>query len=350
MTKAGITAAAGGVALVVLFVPIVRKACVRWRLYDWPGPLKIHKRPIPRLGGVAVTLAILGGALFSIHFSAMGEIPVFAAMSLICTVGGIDDVYGLSVVVRLALQVVAGALLWFGCGNFVVLDSSMLGLLASCVFTAAIVNSLNLLDGSDGVASGVAGIIAVGYGVLAWPTSDRLALAIAWALAGSCAGFLPFNLPAKIFLGDSGSTVLGLCVAFLGLSFYRSSFSVSEGPRLLFPLMVAGFPLLDMALAMIRRIRIRASPMSGDRKHFYDLLLARRMSARSVALVCYGVTTLFVLIGSIGERAAPAVFTLLASLGVGALLIMEIRLGTLRQDTPGRSKALTEMNQASKVS
>lgn len=350
MTKAGIAAAAGGVALVVLLVPIVRKVCVRWKLYDWPGPLKIHRQPIPRLGGIAVTAAILGGALFSVRFSAMGEIPVFAAMILICAVGALDDIYGLSAVVRLAAQMVTGALLWFGCAKFVVFGSSTLGLLAACVFAVAVVNSLNFLDGSDGIASGVAGIIAVGYGVLAWPASDRLALAIAWALAGSCAGFLPFNLPAKIFLGDSGSTVLGLSIAFLGLSFYRSSFAPSAGSRLLFPVVVAGLPLLDMALAIIRRIRGRASPVFGDRKHFYDLLLGRGMPARSVALVCHGVTIVFVLIGSIGEQAAPAVFLLLASLGIGALLIVAIRLGILRQDTPETPKTLAEMNQSPKAS
>ena len=334
MTKASIVAAAGGFALVVLLVPIVRKACARWNLYDWPGPLKIHRQPIPRLGGIAVTLAILGGALLSANFSVTGELPVFAALILICTVGAVDDIYGLSVLIRLTAQVIGGALLWFGCASLTVLGSRSIGLLASSLFVVAIVNSMNFLDGADGIASGVAGIIAVGYGVLAWPASDRFTLSIAWALAGSCTGFLPFNLPARIFLGDSGSTVLGLCIAFLSLSFYRSFHSYSAGPQLLFPVMVAGLPLLDTTLAIIRRVRGRASPLSGDRKHFPDLLLARGMSARSVALVCYGVTTLFVSIGSIAGRAKPAVFWLLASIGIGTLLVVALRLGALRQDAP----------------
>ena len=332
MTEANIVAAAGGFGLVMLLVPIVRKACARWNLYDWPGPLKIHRQPIPRLGGIALTLAILGSAFLSANFSATGALPVFAALILFCTVGAVDDIYGLSVFVRLAAQGIGGALLWFGCGSLTAFGSRSIGLVASCVFVVAIVNSLNFLDGADGIASGVAGIIAIGYGVLAWPSSDRFALAIAWGLAGSCAGFLPFNLPAKIFLGDAGSTVVGACVAFLGLSFYRSP--LSAGPRLLFPVMVAGLPLLDAALAIIRRVRGRASPLFGDRKHFYDLLLARGMSARSVALVCYGVTVLFVSIGSIAGRIEPAVFWLLASTGIGTLLIVAIRLGALRQGAP----------------
>jgi len=350
VTKPSIIAGAGGFALVVLLVPIVRKACARWNLYDWPGPLKIHRQPIPRLGGIAVTLAILGGALLSANFSVTGELPAFAALILICTVGAVDDIHGLSVLVRLAAQVIGGALLWFGCGSLTVLGSRSIGLLASSLFVVAIVNSMNFLDGADGIASGVAGIIALGYAVLAWPSPDRFALAVAWSLAGSCAGFLPFNLPAKIFLGDAGSTVLGACVALLGLRFFPLSFSHSGGPQLLFPVVVAGLPLLDAALAIIRRVRGRASPLFGDRKHFYDLLLARGMSARSVALVCYGVTTLFVLIGSIAGRTKPAVFWLLASLGIGALLTAEIRLGALRQDRPETLKAFAEMNRSRETS
>jgi len=333
MTPTSVIAAAASFALVVLLVPLVVKMCARWKLYDWPGPLKIHRQPVPRLGGIAVTLAILGGILLSTCFSSLVELLVFAAIVLICTVGAIDDVHGLSATVRLTAQVAAGALLWLGCGKSTVLGSAALGLVGSCLFTVAIVNSLNFLDGADGIASGVAGIIAVGYGVLTWPAYDRPAVALAWAVAGSCAGFLPFNLGAKIFLGDCGSTVLGLCVALLGLRFYHSS--LSSGPRLLFPLIVAGLPLLDMTLAVLRRIRARASPCLGDRRHVSDLLAARGMSGRTVALVCYGVTILFVLIGSVAWTGKPALFFVLASVSVGTLLAAAIRMGALRLEATG---------------
>jgi len=206
--------------------------------------------------------------------------------------------------------------------------------------------SHNFLDGADGLASGVAGIIGVTYALLPWPVGDRLAPAVAWTLAGACAGFLLSNFPpANIFLGDSGSTVLGLCVAFLTLSFYRSA--VATGPRLLFPFVVAGLPLLDVALAVIRRMRGRASPFFGDRRHIYDLLAARGASARMVALVCYVGTALLGLIGFVGVRAKPVYFFILAS-GGGALLVTAIRMGALRLDRQriqqGR-KALSEPTQ-----
>jgi glycosyl transferase family 4 len=203
--------------------------------------------------------------------------------------------------------------------------------------------SHNFLDGADGLASGVAGIIGVTYALLPWPVGDRLAPAIAWTLAGACAGFLLSNFPpAKIFLGDSGSTVLGLSIGFLSLSFYRSPFAT--GPRLLLPLVVAGLPLLDAGLTVIRRVRGRVSPFYGDRRHIYDLLGSRGVSARAVALVCYATTMLLGLIGLIGLRSKPVDFFILASVGVVTLLIAAVRMGALRLDRERiqRPKVLTE--------
>lgn len=190
----------------------------------------------------------------------------------------------------------------------------------------------------------MAGIIGVTYALLPWPAGDRLAPAVAWALAGACAGFLFFNFPpAKIFLGDSGSTALGLAIAFLGLSFYHSP--VATGPRLLFPWVVAGLPLFDAALAVIRRLRGHVSPFFGDRRHFYDLIEARGVSARKVALMCYAATALLGLIGVIGVRAKPVDFFFLASTGVVTLVVTAIRMGALRPDgerVQQRPTALTE--------
>ena len=163
-----------GFVLVVLLTPIIRKLCVRWRLYDWPGPLKLHKRPIPRLGGIAIALAIVGGVFLSIPFAATGELQLFTAIP-VCIVGAIDDIRALSAAFRFAVQLIAGAILWFGCGRLAFVGSGALGLFASCVLIVGIVNSLNFMDGADGLASGVAGIIGVTYALLPWPAGDRLA-------------------------------------------------------------------------------------------------------------------------------------------------------------------------------
>jgi len=346
MIKTAVVGAVGGFALAILLVPIIRKLCARWKLYDWPGPLKVHTKPIPRLGGIAITLAILGGTVLSIRFSA-AELPFFAALLLICLVGVVDDISGLSAVIRLAAQFVAGGILWYGGGRFVSFGGGVLGLVVTSLLTIAIINSFNFLDGADGLASGVAGTIAIVYAAFPWRAGDQLGPAIAWSLAGSCAGFLFFNFPpAKIFLGDCGSTVVGLCVAFLICDLCRSP--SATGPRLFFPLVVAALPLLDASLAIVRRIRARVSPLYGDRRHFCDLLGLRGSSPRVVAFECYGITALFGVIGLMGERFSPTGFLVLAHLGIGALFVAALRLGALQQNakTWERKKAIAELDQS----
>ena len=136
--------------------------------------------------------------------------------------------------------------------------------------------------------------------------------------------------PEEIIPHDSGSTVLGLGIAFLGLNLYRSSPATSAG--LLFPVMVAGLPLLDAALAVIRRVKLRGSPFRGDRRHIYDLLLARGLSPRRVVLACYGITATLVVIARLGMRGSAAEVLLVSGLGLAVLLLGALWLGALREE------------------
>lgn len=189
---------------------------------------------------------------------------------------------------------------------------------------------------SDGLSSGVAGIAATTCALLPWPASDHLAPTVAWAVAGSCAGFLLSNFPpAKMFLGDCGSTVLGLSVSFLGLRFYR--LPSATGARLLVPLIIAGLPLVDGAFAVVRRVRAGVSPCSGDRMHVYDLLLSRGYSPRTVALTCYGIAIGCSSIGILAERLEGIKFLFLAGALFGTLVIAELQLGAVHADRQGAS-------------
>lgn len=338
---------AGVVAFIVavLLVPVVGKLCHRWSLFDWPGPLRIHSRPIPRLGGVAVAAAIACGVLVTARrFGSSTSVSSFLApFALIWVVGLVDDLWGLSPVSRIAAHLAAGVLLWHAGWQLPGLGRGMLGLILVCLFVIIFVNALNFLDGADGLATGVAGIIATAYIVLPGATNDALASAVAWSLAGTCAAFLLFNFPlARIFLGDSGSTALGFAIAFLGLDFYRSR--PAGDASMFLPLMLAGLPLLDAALTVIRRLRSPLSLIHGDRRHFYDLLLARGWSARRVALTCYLITAGLGAIGWIGERKGPNEFLAVAVLSVGGLLAAALRLGALRQDPAERPSQKERMN------
>lgn len=328
-TVAGIVAA----VLCAALTPVVGRLCHRWRLFDLPGPLKIHSQPIPRLGGIAVVMAILSASCVAGLQPALHAWGFFAAMALIWAVGLADDLRSLSPFHRFAAQAAAGVLLWRGGWHVPALakmpGNEMLSLAAVCFFVAALVNSFNFLDGTDGLAAGVAGVIAGAYVAFPGAAGNPFAAAVAWSVLGACAGFLLFNFPpAKIFLGDSGSGALGFSVAFLGLDFYRSTSAI--GTRWFFPFFVAGLPLLDALLAVIRRLRSRRSPFYGDRQHFYDLLLARGWSPRRVALVCYAITVALAVSGWLSTRGGTAWFFVTLTLSLGALLGAAIRLGALR--------------------
>jgi UDP-GlcNAc:undecaprenyl-phosphate/decaprenyl-phosphate GlcNAc-1-phosphate transferase len=322
-------AAAIAFALVVVLVPIVRRFCIRWRLFDMPGPLKIHSQPIPRLGGVAVVLAIAAAACISSPHRAAHAWPFFAAVTLIWITGLADDLRSVSPHLRLTAQFLAGALLWLGGWRLPLLGNGALDFAATILFVAGFANAANLLDGMDGLAAGVMGIVSGAYLALPATLVSPFALAVACSLVGACAGFILANFPpANLYLGDSGSTALGLGAAFLALDLYRSR--PTSGPVLLFPLLITSLPLLDAIFAVIRRLRSHSSFLQGDRRHGYDLMSARGWSPRQIALAFYGVTAALAATGLIGVRTESRHFWVAAAVSVALMIFAGIRLSILR--------------------
>jgi UDP-N-acetylmuramyl pentapeptide phosphotransferase/UDP-N-acetylglucosamine-1-phosphate transferase len=322
--------AATAFVLTILLAPVMRRVCIRWRLFDVPGPLKIHTQPIPRLGGVAIAIAFGGAVLLVDGWAEFRSWHFFAALALIWITGLVDDLRGLSPLFRLAAQIVAAVILWHGGWRVPITGPHAIGLCATCVLTVFVINAFNFLDGADGVAAGVTVLISLAYGVTIAGAAGHLGGVVAWSLLGACAGFLVFNYPpARFFMGDSGSTVLGFGVAFLGLDSYSSNDSVSS---LVFPFVVAGLPLLDAAFAVVRRLRSWESPLRGDRFHFYDLLINRGLSARRVSCTCYAITAVLAAVGWAIIRCNAANRLLGAALSLGAVATALIRLGALRSD------------------
>jgi len=316
--------------LTVLLVPVVISICERWQLFDRPGPLKIHTRPVPRLGGVALVLAISASIFAAAPRDATRAWTFFAALTLVWLPGLVDDLRGLSALLRLAPQIVAGIILWRAGWAVPVATNGVISALATCAFVASFANFFNLLDGADGLVAGVAGIIAVAYIFAPLSFVPSFGVVVACGIAGACGGFLTFNYPsAAVFCGDSGSTALGLLIAFLALDLWRSN-SVTPS-RIIFPLLVAALPLLDFAFAIVRRLAAGSAPWRGDRLHAYDRLRARGWSSRRVALTYYAVTAALAAIALWGVRRESAVFWLAAVLGVCVLIVLAVRLGVLRQ-------------------
>ena len=254
---------------------------------------------------------------------------VFLALVIVWVVGILDDLTSLPPVLRLAAQLIAGLLVAQTQWRIVASGNALLDSLLTCLFVVIFVNALNFFDGADGLLAGVTSVVCLGYIVLYSTRGPSVGAAISWAMLGGSLGFLLFNFPpAKIFMGDSGSTVLGFLVAFLGLDFYRVHYTI--GTHWLLPIAFAGLPLLDLCLAVVRRVRKRASPLLGDRQHLYDLLQQRGWSARPIAIGSYFATACFVLIGWLCISLTPGIAFLAISLAFISLTVTAVRLGSLR--------------------
>lgn len=323
----------------VALTPVVRKFCFRFAAVDRPGPLKIHSRPVPRLGGIAVALSIAAALFVAAPRQAHGNC-FFAALGAIWIVGLADDLRSLPPIARLTVQIVPGILLWLGGWRLASLPFLPRAGIASLLCVSAVIvlfaNSFNFLDGSDGIAAGVAAIIAACYLAVSHVAApDPFAFALCCALLGSSIGFEIFNFPpARIFLGDSGSTALGFCIGFLTLTPAQPHTSV--GSLALVPFALAGLPLLDAALALVRRLLCRSSPLHGDRRHFYDLLLARRWTARKVAFACYGITLALGVLAWLSLRISFRCFEISSAASTAVLLLLAIGLGSLRAENSRR--------------
>jgi UDP-GlcNAc:undecaprenyl-phosphate/decaprenyl-phosphate GlcNAc-1-phosphate transferase len=275
-------------------LPLILWFARRHELYDPSGPLKIHTALTPRLGGVAITAGLAAGTMVS-GVEPVGSGMVSLSLLLVWGTGLIDDLFGLSTSIRLIIQATAGVLVWRA-GWSVPIGHAGWNLLATVLFIICFINALNMLDGADGLATGVSSIVVIGFIFLTSQYLDPWGRAVEFSLLGSCIGFLLFNFPpAKLFMGDSGSNVLGFVLSVLALNFYRRT--SGNYVSLLVPILFAGIPLVDAAFAVVRRLSRRLSPFAGDREHSFDLLLRFGWSARQVAFALYALTAILVTAG-----------------------------------------------------
>lgn len=272
----------GCVALLVglAALPAVKRLARSFSLYDAPGPLKIHGSPIPRLGGIAMFAGFLCGVAFLfLRAEAPSVLPV-AVFAIVWAVGLADDLNPLSAYFRFAVQIGAGSLLWLAGWRLQWFSWPLADLAATCLFVAFLINAMNLLDGMDGLAASVAAVACLGFVVLSVESGNTVGIVVAGSLLGACAAVLFVNAPpATMFMGDSGSTLLGVVLAFLSLNWTRSQ----AGPgALAVPLIVLSVPLADALLAILRRVRSHQGMFSGDRRHFYDILSQRGWSTENI--------------------------------------------------------------------
>jgi UDP-GlcNAc:undecaprenyl-phosphate GlcNAc-1-phosphate transferase len=313
----------------VFLTPLAIRLAHRYGVLDIPDQqLKPHARPIPYLGGTAICAAWASALLAALASGIVTDwqtlLPLLLGGVGMSILGLIDDARGLRPKVRLLVGavIVAATILATGAG-FRIVDSLLVGadkvfggvglilppfvsvplsVLIGVFIVLGACNSSNLMDGLDGLCSGVTAIISSGFFLMAahlavWgysETGDPIRLVLAIAMLGAALGFLPWNFnPAKIFMGDAGSVLLGYNCGILILLFAeRGLFRWVIGALMIFAL-----PVFDTALAMFRRWRAGRSIFEGDRSHFYDQLVQRGLTVRRTVLVCYALTTLYAGVG-----------------------------------------------------
>jgi UDP-GlcNAc:undecaprenyl-phosphate GlcNAc-1-phosphate transferase len=310
-------------AVTYLLTPTVRVLAVRLGFMAAVRDRDVHAEPTPRLGGLAMVGGIMAGLLLASKLPMMRSVfeeshtgwALAGAILIIVALGIVDDRWGLDAPTKLAGQVLAAgvlafqgvAVIWLPIGGTFVLDP-----LTSVLFTVIIVlisiNAINFVDGLDGLAAGIVAVSAGAFFAYAYLLSVELgferatvAALVSALLVGTCVGFLPNNFfRARIFMGDTGSMTLGLLLAAgtITLSGQVDPSAVAGATLLpaflpvILPVAVMAVPLVDMALAVIRRTRAGRSPFAPDKQHLHHRLLEMGHSQVRAVLLMYAWTAL----------------------------------------------------------
>lgn len=331
-----------------LLTPLVRRLSHRFGLLDHGlSSRKIHGRPVPRLGGIAIVIGFyapllgllvlqsgVGGMFLAERNLALG---LFLGGILIAALGVYDDVRGAGAGKKFAVQfAVAGIMYYLGFRVTAIANPFggpiLLGVVSfpfTLLWIVGIINALNIIDGLDGLAGGVALVAVSTIFLISFHRNQPLMILFCAALAGSILGFLFYNFnPASIFMGDTGSMFLGFVLA---TSSIRSGQKSSTAVTVLIPIIILGFPILDTLLAMSRRA-IRGRPLfRADKEHIHHRLLGLGLSHRQAVLVLYGMCILLAgvaLIITYGENKGT---TFLLIFGLLAIMFVFLRrLGYVR--------------------
>ncbi len=309
-------------ALVALAVtPLIRRAAIRLSALDRPDRRKIHATPMPLLGGVALAAGLVAGCILA--YVAPGSRSVDSPLLglgigalLMVGLGLYDDRYGADAKVKLSVQAIAALVVITSGSRIDILTNPLgghwnLGLLSvplSILWIVGITNALNLIDGLDGLATGIGLIASLTLFVAAFPDPTCFVPIVAIALAGSCLGFLRYNFPpARIFLGDAGSLLIGFVIAVTGM---QASLKGATAITLAVPLVAVGVPVVDTLLAILRRSLRRKHLFKADREHLHHRLLGIGLSQRQTVVVMYWVA-IFLALTALSLRGLPPQKTIL---------------------------------------
>ena len=284
-----------------ILTPIVKLVAIHVNAIDIPDKRKIHNKPMPRLGGLAIFLTfMLGYMLYARESTIMLSILMGGFLVVLC--GMIDDINPVKAKYKFIVQLIAAATVCIY-GNIVLNEITIFGLnlyftapwaqIITIIFMVAIMNIMNLIDGLDGLTSGISTIYFITIAVIAFILNQMggLDIILSLIMAGATLGFLVHNFPpASIFLGDTGSYFLGYIISIIALLGYKATTLTS----IVIPIAILAIPIFDTASAIIRRLLKHKNPFTNpDKEHLHHQLLKMKFSPRTTILIIYAITILF---------------------------------------------------------
>ena len=341
----GVIAVLCSALIAYAMTPAVRVLAFRIKAIDIPtDDRRMHHKPIPRIGGLAIFIAFTATTLIFCEPSS----PLYAIWiggGVLIVIGVLDDVFRLPAMLKFVVQIGAA---FIAVANGVVIDNISVGgryilfgnwgIPITILWIVGLTNAINLIDGLDGLACGVSAICSISLFFVILLSGDTASAMIVAVLAAACVGFFPFNRnPARIFMGDTGALFLGYSMAVIAIS---GVFKIHTLVSFIIPMSIFALPLADTATAFTRRLAHGRSPFSSDRGHLHHKLVDMGFDQKHAVRILYAITALFGLVAVVftdgvfnTSRLVKALFVLILAIVVFIVNMVIIRKPDYRVHT-----------------
>jgi len=335
-----------GLIITYISTPLIRRIAIKFEAVDEPDKRRINKRPVPNLGGIAIYLGFTAAVLFGSE-PAADRTGIIIGGSLIMLIGVIDDIYELRPSVKLFGQLLAAIVLVFSGVSIEFISNPFadsmiyLGIFAipvTILWIVGVTNTVNLIDGLDGLAAGVSIIAAATLFVVSLQQGQFITAVLTAALAGSALGFLRFNFyPARIFMGDGGAMMIGFILASVSII---GALKSAAAMTLFVPVLALGIPIFDTAFAIIRRVYYKKPIARADHGHLHHRLLALGWNHKQSVLIVYIMSTVLGAVAIVVNGLNFQNGMLLIIMSFIFLLYSCYRLGIFTVDLPKEGRSL----------
>jgi len=312
-----------------LIMPLLIKMALVVGYLDHPKDTKIHAKPTPLLGGVGIYIAFMIGLCTAVNpLTDVRLLGVIIGSSLLLVVGLIDDRFGMIPEIKLLAQFLAAMAIIKAGVRMEFLQQYYVNMIITYIWIVGITNAFNLLDNMNGLSAGIGFIASIFFGIIMWTTHQQEMAVLSFAIGGASIGFLKHNFPrARIFMGDSGSLVIGFVLASIAiLGSWSSRFLTTS---LAMPILILAYPIFDTTLVTIIRIKEGRSIFQGGKDHSSHRLALLGLRRRNAVLMIYGICiTLGISALFVQRLSLKAAMSVIAAVAL-SLIALGIRLATV---------------------